>query len=127
MFKKILLKLLLLIFLLILLFPLTYFFARVYKFFVSHPVSNFFWGPDPYIFAGFLMALFLLMGLFLTVSCKTLLAFVYLIILNVLIVWFFSGTWLEDLILLSLSLWFGFIIGWILKKIFNHSQSTRSN
>ena len=120
--KKILLKLLLLILLLILLFPLTYILAWGYKSFVYWPVGGGFLSFDPYIFAGFLMALLLLSSLFLTISFKTLSAFVLLVILNGLVVWFFFGTWLEDLILLSLSLWLGFAIGWILKKIPSHSS-----
>jgi hypothetical protein len=115
MFKKILFLLVLLI----LLFPLTYLFSEFYKIIISHPVSSFFWGPDPYLFAGFLMSFLLLLSLFFVAIFKFFIALILIVILNLGVFIFFKGVWFEDLVLLIISVWVGFVIGFIIKSFFN--------
>jgi len=115
MLKKILTNLGLLILLLVLCFPITYLFGFIYKGVVTHPMSLSFWGPDPYLFGGFLMSVMFTLSIYLTLSLKRLWAIIACIILNVAMLYVFQGVWLEDLIILVASSIAGYLLAELLK------------
>ncbi len=124
MLKKLFLKLLLLIFLILLVYPLTYLSAWIYKSFAYWPVGGGFLSLDPYIFAGFLMSSLFILALFLTLNLRLIISILILIILNIIALTFFWGIWMEDLIILSASLWLGLVLGGLIKLTANKFKKT---
>lgn len=107
------------LFSIIVIFPLTYLFGFFYKIFITHPVSGFFWGVDPYYLFGFVCSVILVICFLFSIFLSKRNILIILILLNIFVIYYFWGIDIIDITLLISASLFGSLLGFISKNFYN--------